>query len=53
ESGESSLATVAADLGFAHHSHLTATLRRRLGITPRALRVQLRGGTPRSLRGPR
>src|SRR5438094_7208957 len=53
ESGESSLATVAADLGFAHHSHLTATLRRRLGITPRALREQLRGGTPRSLPGPR
>ena len=53
ESGESSLATVAADLGFAHHSHLTATLRRRLGITPRALREQVRGGTPRSLRGPR
>ena len=43
ESGESSLATVASDLGFAHHSHLTATLRRRLGITPRALRAQLRG----------
>jgi len=43
ESGDSSLATVAADLGFAHHSHLTATLRRRLGITPRALRAQLRG----------
>ena len=52
ESGESSLATVAVDLGFAHHSHLTATLRRRLGITPRALREQLRG-TRRPPRAPR
>ena len=43
ESGEASVATMAVDLGFAHHSHLTATLRRRLGITPRALREQLRG----------
>ena len=40
EAGEASLATVAADLGFAHHSHMTATLRRRLGLTPRAIRLQ-------------
>lgn len=43
EGGAPSLAAVAADLGFAHHSHLTATLRRRLGVTPRAIRA-LRSG---------
>jgi AraC-like DNA-binding protein len=43
EAGEASLATVAADLGFANHSHLTATLRRRMGVTPRAIRAQLQG----------
>ena len=42
EAGEESLATVAADLGFAHHSHMTATLRKRLGLTPRAIRRRLR-----------
>jgi AraC-like DNA-binding protein len=42
EEGDSSLADVAADLGFAHHSHLTATLRRRLGVTPRTIRARLR-----------
>jgi AraC-like DNA-binding protein len=41
EAGETSLAAVAADLGFAHHSHLTATLRRRLGLTPRMIRERL------------
>jgi AraC-like DNA-binding protein len=44
EAGETSLAAVAADLGFAHHSHLTATLRRRLGVTPRMIRARLRDG---------
>jgi AraC family transcriptional regulator len=42
EAGETSLATIAADLGFSHHSHLTATLRRRLGLTPRMIRDRLR-----------
>jgi AraC-like DNA-binding protein len=44
ESGEGSLASVAADVGFAHHSHLTASMRRRLGVTPRAIRAELRTG---------
>jgi AraC-like DNA-binding protein len=42
EAGDSSLATVAADLGFSHHSHLTATLRRRIGLSPRMIRERLR-----------
>jgi AraC-like DNA-binding protein len=41
EAGDASLAAVAADLGFANHSHLTATLRRRLGLTPRMIRERL------------
>ena len=45
EAGETSLAAVAADLGFAHHSHLTWTLRRRLGVTPRMIRARLRGAS--------
>ncbi|OLC54584.1 MAG: hypothetical protein AUH85_11415 [Chloroflexi bacterium 13_1_40CM_4_68_4] len=40
---DASFATIAADLGFAHHSHLTATLRRRLGLTPRMIREGLYG----------
>ena len=43
EAGDASLAAVAVDLGFAHHSHLTATLRRRLGLTPQEIRQRLRG----------
>jgi AraC-like DNA-binding protein len=43
EAGDVSLAAVAVDLGFAHHSHLTWTLRRRLGVTPRMIRARLRG----------
>jgi AraC-like DNA-binding protein len=42
EAGETSLATVAADLGFSHHSHLTATLHKRLGATPQMIRKRLR-----------
>ena len=38
-----SVSRIAATLGFASHSHLTATLRRRLGLTPKALRVMLNG----------
>jgi AraC-like DNA-binding protein len=43
EAGETSLGAVATELGFSHHSHLTATLRRRLGVTPRMIRAYLRG----------
>jgi AraC-like DNA-binding protein len=39
-----SVSRVAADLGFASHSHLTATLRKRLGLTPTRLRRMLQGG---------
>jgi AraC family transcriptional regulator len=42
EAGETSLAALATDLGFSHHSHLTATLRRRIGLTPRMIREHLR-----------
>src|SRR5437879_9205395 len=45
EAGDPYGATIAADLGFSHHSHLTATLRGRLGLTPRAIRERL--GRPR------
>ncbi|MGZ0145587.1 helix-turn-helix domain-containing protein [Kribbella sp. WER1] len=38
EAGESSLAGLAADLGFADQAHLTRTLRDHLGSTPAALR---------------
>ena len=43
EAGDVSLAAIAADLGFSHHSHLTATLRRRLEVTPSMIREQRRG----------
>ena len=39
--GATDLARVAVDAGFAHHSHLTATMRRTFGATPSALRAQL------------
>jgi AraC-like DNA-binding protein len=38
EGGETSLALLAADLGFADQAHLTRTVRRHVGHTPRALR---------------
>jgi AraC-like DNA-binding protein len=44
ERGEASLATIATDLGFAHHSHLTATFRRAVGAPPAAVRDHLRRG---------
>ncbi|MGD1068087.1 MAG: AraC family transcriptional regulator [Vulcanimicrobiaceae bacterium] len=40
--GATDLARVAVDAGFAHHSHLTATMRRTFGTTPSALRERLR-----------
>ena len=41
------LSRIAMELGFSSHSHLTATLRRRAGVTPSALRRALaaHGGT--------
>jgi AraC-like DNA-binding protein len=39
--GANDLARVAVDAGFAHHSHLTATMRRVAGATPSALRARL------------
>ena len=36
--GETDVARLAADLGFAHHSHLTARFRRAFGLTPSAVR---------------
>jgi len=41
EAGEPSLATLAADLGFADQAHLTRTVRDHLGNTPSALRQLL------------
>ncbi|MFI9591585.1 helix-turn-helix transcriptional regulator [Nonomuraea sp. NPDC052265] len=38
ESGETGLAALAADLGFADQAHLTRTIRRHVGHTPTALR---------------
>ncbi|WP_345571355.1 helix-turn-helix domain-containing protein, partial [Nonomuraea rosea] len=38
ESGTTSLAALAADLGFADQAHLTRTIRRHVGHTPTALR---------------
>ncbi|MQY12466.1 hypothetical protein SRB5_26000 [Streptomyces sp. RB5] len=38
EAGETSLSTLAADLGYADQAHLTCTLRQHLGHTPTALR---------------
>ncbi|WP_433417902.1 helix-turn-helix domain-containing protein [Microtetraspora malaysiensis] len=46
EEGESSLADLAADLGFADQAHLTRTVREHLEHTPSALRRQLAGGAP-------
>lgn len=42
EQGETNLATLAADLGFADQSHLTRTLRTHLNQTPTSLRHLLR-----------
>jgi AraC-like DNA-binding protein len=41
--GETNLAGLAADLGFADHAHLTRTVKRETGHTPRALRRFLCG----------
>lgn len=44
--GESSLASVAADLGFADHAHFCRTVRAQLGRTPAQLRSLLDAGEP-------
>ncbi|NUP21532.1 MAG: helix-turn-helix transcriptional regulator [Streptomyces sp.] len=46
ESGEPSLATLAADLGFADQAHLTRTIRRHVGHTPTAVRRLLTSPVP-------
>ncbi len=46
EEGETSLAALAADLGFADQAHLSRTMRQSLGRTPTALRRLLAAGTP-------
>jgi AraC-like DNA-binding protein len=42
--GEENLADLAAELGFADHSHLVRVLRRAIGQPPSALRRRFRGG---------
>jgi len=46
EQGEPSLATLATDLGFADQAHLTRTVRRHVGHTPKALRHLLSHPSP-------
>ncbi|MFI7004969.1 helix-turn-helix domain-containing protein [Streptomyces sp. NPDC050145] len=46
EAGETSLSTLAADLGYADQAHLTRTFRRHLGDTPTALRRLLAQDLP-------
>lgn len=43
--GDGDLSRAALELGFSSHSHLTATLRRRTGLTPSRLRAYLRTTT--------
>jgi len=44
--GESSLASLAADVGFADHAHFCRTVRGQLGRTPAQLRSLLHAGAP-------
>jgi AraC-like DNA-binding protein len=41
--GETDLGRLAADLGFAHHSHFSASFRRIFGLTPTQARRSLTG----------
>jgi AraC-like DNA-binding protein len=56
--GETSLSRLAADLGFSDHPHLTRTVKRETGLTPRAagrrgrLASRLRGQSPSTGPGP-
>lgn len=55
EGGETSLAALAADLGFADQAHLSRTVREHLGYTPTAVRNLLRAAaapSPRSSPSP-
>jgi transcriptional regulator GlxA family with amidase domain len=47
DTGEHTLADIAADCGFADHAHMTRTVRRHTGHTPAALRVQVSRDTGR------
>ncbi len=48
--GECDLATLATDLGFAHHSHFTASFRSVFGTTPAAARERLTRAQLREMR---
>jgi AraC-like DNA-binding protein len=41
--GQDDLASLAVELGFSHHSHLTAVFRQQFGAPPRVVREELRG----------
>jgi AraC family transcriptional regulator len=47
--GEANLARLALDLGFSHHSHLTAAFRRHFGAPPGVVRERLRAARLRRL----
>jgi AraC-like DNA-binding protein len=47
ENGADDLTRLALDLGFASHSHFSATFRRVMGIAPSFVRAQLRQGSRR------
>ncbi|GAB3403713.1 helix-turn-helix domain-containing protein [Flindersiella endophytica] len=55
EAGETDLARLAADLGFADHAHLTRTVRAETGVPPRGVRqllsTDLQAGRDLPLRG--
>lgn len=51
--GPDDLTTLANELGFASHSHLTDTFTRELGIAPSRLRAQLQDRAQRRARPPR
>jgi AraC-like DNA-binding protein len=50
--GEENLARLAAELGFADHSHMTRTLVAQLGMTPTAIRRRARPDASRGPAGP-
>ncbi len=49
--GSPNLTTLAFDLGFSSHSHFTSVFRKRLGLTPDAVRRQAQGHELAELRG--
>ncbi|MEP6899204.1 MAG: AraC family transcriptional regulator [Rhodanobacter sp.] len=40
--GQNDLSALAQDMGFSHHSHFSAAFRRRVGMTPSAVRASMR-----------